>query len=97
MPSRSGRGRLPTSRHVTGPEEGARDCNRRSYCQVDFSLVPKLAKQAPGLLGSPAGKVSYVLLSGGVFCNNIGWIVYVEGAGLVEFKLDGKVGKVQKM
>jgi hypothetical protein len=59
--------------------------------------VPRLARQAPGLLGSASGKVSYVSLGAGVFCDDIGWIVYVEGAGLVEFKLNGKVGKVQKM
>jgi len=98
--SRSGRGKFTyRAGTVTGPEEeSAGDCKKKiALSTVDFSLVPKLARQAPGLLGSPSGKVVYVSLSGGVFCNNIGWIVYVDGAGMVEFKLDGKVGKVQKM
>ncbi len=57
------------------------------------------AAARPGgwLLGSPSGKVSHVSLGAGIFCDDIGWIVYVERAGLVEFKLNGKVDKVQKM
>lgn len=84
---------------VTGPEEASSgDCMKKiALSKVDFSVVPKLVKQAPGLLGSPSGKVSHVQLSGGVFCKAIGWLVYVPDAGYVEFKLDGKVGKVQKL
>jgi HEAT repeat protein len=84
---------------VAGPEEASSDdCTKKiALSKVDFSVVPKLVKQAPGLLGSPSGKVSHVQLSAGVFCRAIGWLVYVEDAGYVEFKLDGKVGKVQKL
>lgn len=83
---------------VTGPEEESDDdCKKKiALSKVDFSIVPKLVKQAPGLLGAPSGQVSYVALSGGVFCKALGWNVYVKDAGLVEFRLDGKVGKVQK-
>jgi len=83
---------------VTGPEEATSgDCKKKiALAQVDFSVAPKIAKLAPGLLGAPNGTVSYVQLSGGVFCRNIGWYVYVDKAGLVEFKLDGKPGRVQK-
>src|SRR5581483_4805990 len=42
------------------------------------------------------GKVTYVQLSGGVFCRSLGWSVYVDNAGLVEFALNGKPGKVTK-
>jgi len=84
---------------VTGPQEASSDdCTKKiALSKVNFSVVPKLVQQAPGLLGSPSGKVSHVQLSGGVFCRAIGWLVYVEDAGFVEFRLDGKVGKVQKM
>ena len=84
---------------VTGPDEASSgDCTKKiALSKVNFSIVPKLVQQAPALLGSPSGKVSHVQLSGGVFCRAIGWLVYVEDAGYVEFKLDGKVGKVQKM
>lgn len=84
---------------VTGPDEASSDdCTKKiALSKVNFSLVPKLVQQAPGLLGSPSGKVSHVQLSGGIFCRAIGWLVYVKDAGYVEFKLDGKVGKVQKM
>jgi len=83
---------------VTGPEEASDDdCTKKiALSKVNFSIVPKLVQQAPGLLGSPSGKVSHVQLSGGIFCRAIGWLVYVTDAGYVEFKLDGKVGKVQK-
>jgi len=97
--SRSGRGKFTyRAGTVTGPdEESANDCDRKVVLStVDFSLVPGLVRQAPGLLGSPSGKVSVVILGGGVFCRSIGWIVHVDGAGYVEFRLDGKVGKVQK-
>jgi len=84
---------------VTGPEEATGDdCKKKiALAKVDFSVVPKLVQQAPTLLGLPSGKVSLVQLTPGVFCRSHGWLVYVENAGFVEFRLDGKVGKVQKM
>lgn len=83
---------------VTGPKEATSDdCKKKiALSKVDFSVVPKLVKQAPGLIGAPSGKVSHVMLTGGVFCSTIGWEVFVEGAGMVEFRLDGKPGKVTK-
>ncbi len=98
--SPSGRGEYEyTAGTVTGPKEATSgDCTKKiALSKVDFSVVPKLVKQAPALLGAPAGKVSYVALSGGVFCRAIGWLVYVENAGLVEFRLDGKPGRITKM
>jgi len=84
---------------VTGPEEASSDdCNKKiALAQVNFSLVPKLVQQAPALLGAPSGKVSHVQLGAGVFCRSMGWLVYVNDVGFVEFRLDGKVGKVQKL
>ena len=84
---------------MTGPKEASDDdCKKKAQLsKIDFSIVPKLVQQAPALLGAPQGKVTYVQLGAGIFCKNIGWIVYVEDAGFVEFRLDGKVGKVQKM
>ena len=84
---------------VTGPEEESDDdCKKKAaLSKIDLSIVPRLVKQAPGLLGSPGGKVSHVELSGGIFCSAIHWTVYVENAGYVEFRTsDGKSGKVQK-
>lgn len=82
---------------VTGPDEGSGDCEKRiALAKVDFSVVPGLVRQAPGLLGSPSGKVELVQLSGGVFCKSPGWFVHVKDAGMVEFKLNGKVDKVRK-
>ncbi len=97
--SPSGRGRYTyKAGTVTGPEEATSgDCKKKiALSTVNFSVVPKLVQQAPGLLGSPNGKVSHVQLGTGVFCRSFGWLVYVNDAGLVEFRLDGKVGKVQK-
>lgn len=99
--SKNGRGQFTyRGGTVTGPQDamGVQDCTKKiALSGVDFSLVPKLVKQAPGLLGAPSGKVTHVSLSGGVFCKTIGWFVYVEKAGFVEFNLDGKVDKVRKM
>ena len=83
---------------VTGPEEASDDdCKKKAVLsKIDLSIVPRLVKQAPGLLGAPSGKVSLVELSGGVFCSAIHWTVHVENAGYVEFRTDGKPGKVQK-
>lgn len=84
---------------VTGPEEtSGDDCTKKVVlAKVDFSIVPRLVQQARVLLGAPSGKVSHVQLSAGVFCRSIGWLVYVSDVGFVEFRLDGKAGKVQKM
>jgi len=99
--SRSGRGQFTyQGGAVTGPQDvtGVQSCAKKIVLSsVDFSLVPRLVKQAPGLLGASSGKVTHVLLSGGVFCQTIGWFVYVEKAGFVEFKLDGQVDKIRKM
>ena len=82
---------------VTGPDDGSGDCDKKiQLARVDFSIVPGLVKQAPGLLGSPSGKVDVVQLSPGVFCKSHGWIVNVKDAGMVEFKLNGKVDKIRK-
>ena len=82
---------------VTGPGEGSGDCEKKiALAKVDFSIVPKLVQQAPGLLGSPTGKVDMVQLGPGVFCKSHGWIVSVKDAGMVQFKLNGKVDKVLK-
>jgi len=82
---------------MTGPDEGSGDCEKRiAVAKVDFSVVPGLVKQAPGLLGAPSGKVDAVQLSPGVFCGSHGWLVSVKGAGMVQFKLSGKVDKVLK-
>jgi HEAT repeat protein len=82
---------------VTGPDEGSGSCEKTiALAKVDFSVVPGLVSQAPGLLGSPSGTVDVVQLSPGVFCKSHGWIVHVKGAGMVQFKINGKVDKVQK-
>ena len=84
---------------VTGPEEASDDdCKKKAtLSKIDLTIVPRLVKQAPALLGAPSGKVSHVELSGGIFCSAVHWTVYVENAGYVEFRTtDGKAGKVQK-
>jgi len=83
---------------VTGPDEGSEDdCEKKiALAKVDFSVVPGLVKQTPGLLGSPSGVVDLVQLSPGVFCKSHGWIVSVKDGGQVQFKLNGKVDKVVK-
>lgn len=82
---------------VTGPDEGSGDCEKKiELAKIDVSVVPGLVKQAPGLLGAPSGTVDVVQLSPGVFCKSHGWIVNVKDAGMVEFKLNGKVDKVRK-
>jgi HEAT repeat protein len=82
---------------VAGPEDGSGDCEKKiELAKVDVSIVPGLVKQAPGLLGSPSGTVDVVQLTPGVFCKSHGWFVNVKDAGMVEFKLNGKVDKVLK-
>ena len=83
---------------VTGPDEGSSDdCEETiALAKVDFSIVPSLVQKAPGLLGKPSGTVDLVQLSPGVFCKSHRWIVSVKDAGMVQFKLNGKVDDVTK-
>ena len=82
---------------MTGPDEGSGDCEKKiQVAKVDFSVVPGLVKQAPGLLGKPDGAVDMVNLTPGVFCKSHGWNVSVKDAGMVQFKLNGKVDKTLK-
>jgi len=61
------------------------------------------ARPVSGPVSSPTvapvgGPVAFhVQLGAGIFCRSIGWLVYVNDVGFVEFRLDGKVGKVQKI
>lgn len=87
---------------LTGPESGSSSCDEVfRVADADFSLVPKMVAEAPGLVGAPGAPISHVMLGGGVFCDKASWLVYVgEGAkihGYVVFKLNGKVKKVQKL
>src|SRR5688572_4042747 len=59
--SPTGRGRYNyKAGTVSGPEqESDDDCKKKiALSKVDFSVVPKLVKQAPGLLGAPSNPVS---------------------------------------
>jgi hypothetical protein len=100
--SRSGKGTFTYRAGAwTGPEEetsSSRDCKKiQSLAKVDFTMVPKLVQQTLTLLGKPSAKISHVALTSGVFCKTIGWTVYLAGSeGWVDFKLDGKVDKVNK-
>ncbi|KAA0255070.1 MAG: HEAT repeat domain-containing protein [Acidobacteria bacterium] len=84
---------------VTGPDEGSSDdCDETiALAKVDFSIVPSLVQKAPGLLGKSSGTVDVVQLSPGVFCKSHRWIVSVKDAGIVQFKLNGKVDDVMKL
>lgn len=97
--SRSGRGKFTyRAGTVTGPEEESNDDCKKiiALAKVDFSVVPKIVKQAPGLAGAPTAKIGSVQLTPGVFCKNHAWLVTLGDAGMVQFKLDGKLDKVIK-
>jgi HEAT repeat protein len=83
---------------ITGPEDGNATCQKTfRIADVDFSVMPKLVKEAPGLLKMPNGSISLVSLGRGVFCKKVGWYVHVKDgsqSGYVEFSLDGKMQKV---
>ena len=94
--SRRGYGRF-TYRNgaVTGPDDGHATCKKTfRFADVDFSIMPRLVKEAPGLAEKPNGSISHVSLGRGVFCKKVGWRIYVKDGSklsIVEFKLDGKL------
>lgn len=65
---------------------------------IDFSIIAKMTKEAPGLLESPDSPISHVIFKGNGKKGT--WMVYVgEGMvqkGYVTFKLDGKVSGKKK-
>ena len=83
---------------ITGPDEGSATCEETfRFADVDFSVLPRLVSEAPGLAEKPNGSISHVILSRGVFCKDVGWFVYVTDgskSSMVEFKLDGKLKRV---
>jgi len=97
--SSSGYGRF-TYRNgsLTGPDDGRATCEKTfRFAEIDFSVLPRLVKEAPGLAKTPNGRISHVILNRGVFCKDVGWFVYVTDgskSGIVEFKPDGKLNKV---
>lgn len=97
--SSSGYGRFTyRSGSITGPESGSATCKETfRLADVDFSVLPRLVKEAPGLAEKPNGSISHVILSRGVFCKDAGWFVYVTDeakSSIVEFKLAGKLQRV---
>lgn len=97
--SRSGRANFKYEAGALGGPEEQRDtdCKKKVLLsKVDFSLVPKIIKQAPGLVGSPSAKVEAVTVGYDVFCKGPNWLVSVKGGGAVQFKIDGKVDQVYK-
>lgn len=83
---------------ITGPDDGRAHCKKTfRFADVDFSIMPRLVKEAPGLAEKPNASISHVSLGRGVFCKKVGWYVYVKDGskfGIVQFKLDGKLKSV---
>jgi hypothetical protein len=64
---------------------------------VDFSLLPKLMKDALQRIKGEGGHVTHVVLNRTVFCEDVSWSVYVESpraSGYVLYKLNGKMKSV---
>ena len=77
---------------VTGPQAGRATCPKTfTPADVDFSVLPRVVREARARAGAPDAQVSHVSLGRGVFCKQVGWWVFVQGPkrGIVEFKLDG--------
>jgi len=97
--SRTGYGRFTyRSGTVTGPDDGQANCKETFRIgSADFSILPRLVKEAPDLAEMPDGTISHVILGRSVFCKEVGWHIYVrEGSkySFVEFNLAGKMQKV---
>jgi hypothetical protein len=64
---------------------------------ADFSLLPKLMKDALQRIKSEGGHVTHVVLNRTVFCEDVSWSVYVESprtSGYALYKLNGKMKDV---
>jgi HEAT repeat protein len=80
---------------VSGPDDGRSLCKEPfRISDADFSIIPRLVKEAPGLAEIPNGSITYVSLGRGVFCKKVGWRIYVKDGSkysIIEFRLDGKL------
>lgn len=68
-----------------------------ALADIDFAILPRLLKEAPGLAKKPNGNITHVMLGRGVFCKKVGWIVYVKDGSkfsMVAFNLKGKLENV---
>ena len=83
---------------VSGPDDGRSSCKETFRIKdADFSIMPRLVKEAPGHAKMPDGSISLVSLGRGVFCKKVGWYIYVKDGSkmsYVQFTLDGKMVRV---
>ncbi len=83
---------------VTGPDDGRANCKKTfRFADIDFSILPRLVKEAPVIAEKPNASISHVSLGRGVFCKKVGWYIYVKDGskfGIVQFNLDGKLESV---
>ncbi len=84
---------------ITGPNTlGVSGGKSTPINLIDFSIVSKMTRIAPGLLGNPSAPISHVIFKGKGKKGT--WLVYVgEGmamTGYVKFKLNGKVSAKKK-
>lgn len=83
---------------LSGPDNGRATCKKTfTMDNIDFSIIPRLVKEAPALAKKPNGNITHVMLGRGVFCKKVGWIVYVKDGSkfsMVGFNLKGKLKSV---
>jgi HEAT repeat protein len=82
---------------VIRPEDSFSNCDKTfRLADIDFSVLPRIVREALDRAGSPTAEVSHVTLSPGLFCGKtVTWEVILDGfwTSTFEFKLDGKLKK----
>ncbi|MGB5983931.1 MAG: HEAT repeat domain-containing protein [Desulfobacterales bacterium] len=79
---------------ITGPDNGDPICKKLfRFADFDFSIIPRLVKSARDHAKKPNGRITYVALDRGVFCNKVGWRVCIQNI-IVQYSLDGKLEQV---
>ncbi|MEO5874515.1 MAG: hypothetical protein ABIS86_09035, partial [Streptosporangiaceae bacterium] len=90
----------PEPVQLAGDEKDRLDQHLLPVASVDFSLVPKMVKDARARLRYEGAEVSHIILDRGIpFFDDIVWRVYVSGprdSGRVEYTTRGQVRKVYR-
>jgi len=80
---------------LAGPSEALSPCGRPfPVAAVNFAVVPAIIAATRAKIGNPHATIAVVGLARNLFCLSLKWHVVVKDRVMIEFSVDGRMGRV---